>query len=575
MAIAVEVVAIGIATAATSATAGPVTPAGSNRHLIGFGAHSAGTLANYTDMTWGGAAMTPKINATNPNYERIVAEEQAAPAASSGSLVYTVAATQDEMACAVIAFSGVDASTPTDTYQQTGADTADPISISVTVPAGDLGVGWCYTISSTIASGQTQQAESEGIGGGTCANLATVVGSASAMTWTRTGIGTNDWIAIAVNLNAAVVTATPSRRGKPTIHPGNHPGPFGARLRTKRNNTVAVTTVTGTVAYTNAADTLAAAGSPTVSGVVAQTNANDSIDARGAPATPVGSRRLKSPVHPGAGPYNLQKFKKSRRNTSQPTLTGSLAVSNANDTLSAAGAPTVSGSLAKANADDTSAAAGAPTVNGSLAQTNAADTLAASGSPTVTGSVAYTNANDTLAASGSTGGGTTGTVNYTNADDTLSAAGNVAISGSVGYTNVDDAISAAGTAGNPSTGGGAVIVDTPKKKRGRPRKAIPAPIPQPVEPAIEASRVISEEEAQGMEAIYGAQMRPMVEPTKPAEPEAEAFVESVIEPFDVPASVFGAGPTTESVDSEAPPADEVIEEEDDIALIMAIIEAIG
>lgn len=103
-------------------------------------------------------------------------------------------------------------------------------------------------------------------------------------------------------------------------------------------------------------------------------------------------------------------------------ITGSLATTNANDTLSASGTSTVTGSLATTNANDTSAGAGTSTVTGSLARTNADDTSAASGSSTVTGSLAYTNADDTLSAAG---GSINGTVAYTNADDTLSAFGAV------------------------------------------------------------------------------------------------------------------------------------------------------
>ena len=56
-------------------------------------------------------------------------------------------------------------------------------------------------------------------------------------------------------------------------------------------------------------------------------------------------------------------------------ITGTLAVTNAADTLSAAGSPIITGSLARTNANDALAAAGSPIVSGSLAKTNADDTL--------------------------------------------------------------------------------------------------------------------------------------------------------------------------------------------------------
>ncbi len=89
-----------------------------------------------------------------------------------------------------------------------------------------------------------------------------------------------------------------------------------------------------------------------------------------------------------------------------PGVSGSLATTNANDTLSAAGATTITGSLARTNANDTLSAAGSTTVSGSLARTNANDTLAASGAAgAITGTLAVTNNNDTLSAFGVVVGG--------------------------------------------------------------------------------------------------------------------------------------------------------------------------
>jgi hypothetical protein len=147
---------------------------------------------------------------------------------------------------------------------------------------------------------------------------------------------------------------------------------------------------TGTLAKTNANDTLAASGSPVVSGALAKTNANDSIAASGT-----------------------------------STVTGTLAKTNANDTCVASGSvgSAVTGTVNYTNANDTLVASGTSTVNGSLSKTNANDTLAASGNSTITGTVAKTNNNDSCVASGYVGGAVTGTVNYTNRNDTLNATG--------------------------------------------------------------------------------------------------------------------------------------------------------
>jgi len=83
-------------------------------------------------------------------------------------------------------------------------------------------------------------------------------------------------------------------------------------------------------------------------------------------------------------------------------VTGTLATTNANDTVVATGSTTIVGTLARTNADDTSAASGSTTIVGTLVYSNANDTVVASGHTTVTGTLAYTNINDSVVASGST-----------------------------------------------------------------------------------------------------------------------------------------------------------------------------
>ena len=90
------------------------------------------------------------------------------------------------------------------------------------------------------------------------------------------------------------------------------------------------------------------------------------------------------------------------------TPTGTVDVTNAADTATAAGTTTVTGTSAKTNANDTSTTTATTTVVGTSAKTNANDTATASGSPVVSGTVAKTNAADTATASGTvTAGGTT------------------------------------------------------------------------------------------------------------------------------------------------------------------------
>lgn len=129
-------------------------------------------------------------------------------------------------------------------------------------------------------------------------------------------------------------------------------------------------------------------------------------------------------------------------------VSGSLAVTAANDTLAGTGTTTVTGSLARTNANDTSAASGTTTVTGSLATTNADDGLAASGAVgnDVTGSVNVTEQADTLAASGTTA--VVGTAAPTNQNDSLAGAGTTTVTGTLARTNADDSLAASGAAGS-------------------------------------------------------------------------------------------------------------------------------
>ena len=175
----------------------------------------------------------------------------------------------------------------------------------------------------------------------------------------------------------------------------------------------AVTTITGTVTYTNIDDTVSASGTTTVTGSVAATNANDTSTATGT-----------------------------------TTVTGSSATANANDTVSASGSPVIVGTSATTNADDAVSASGAvgSAVSGSVAYTNVDDTATASGTTTVTGSAAVTNVDDTASATGTTT--VAGTSATTNANDVCAASGEVSadeVTGTVAYTNANDTAAASGT----------------------------------------------------------------------------------------------------------------------------------
>ena len=127
--------------------------------------------------------------------------------------------------------------------------------------------------------------------------------------------------------------------------------------------------------------------------------------------------------------------------------------------------------------------------------------------------------------------------------------------------------------------GGAVIVDLPKrkKKKAKALKAIEKAIEAIKSTEVETPREITEEEAKGMAAVYGAMggYDSVAQPEPVEEIEEIAEIEAVSEPIisdDISRMLFAAQEVQAESASILPPEED---EEDEIALILAIIEAIG
>lgn len=170
-----------------------------------------------------------------------------------------------------------------------------------------------------------------------------------------------------------------------------------------------------------------------VTGTLAKTLLNDTLSAAG--TTTVVGTLAKTNVNDTSAA------------SGSPIVNGSLAITNQNDTASVSGSvgSPVSGTVAVTNVNDTLSAAGTTTVTGSVAKTNTNDTSSAQGSTTVVGSLATTNGNDTLSASGSVGSAVAGTLAVTNQNDTLASQGSTTVTGLFSYTNINDSIVASGT----------------------------------------------------------------------------------------------------------------------------------
>lgn len=134
-----------------------------------------------------------------------------------------------------------------------------------------------------------------------------------------------------------------------------------------------------------------------------------------------------------------------------PTITGTLSVTNANDTVSATGVTTIVGTSSTTNTNDTISASGTITAIGTSNTIAADDAVVASGfvGNSVDGTAAITEQNDTSAGVGVLT--IVGTTAVTNTDDTATASGTTTITGTTAQTNNNDTPSAFGYVGDPPT----------------------------------------------------------------------------------------------------------------------------
>ncbi len=126
-------------------------------------------------------------------------------------------------------------------------------------------------------------------------------------------------------------------------------------------------------------------------------------------------------------------------------VTGTAAITDADDAVSAAGAVRVSGTASLADADDGISAAGAVALTGAATLADDADTMTSAGTVLMSGAAAITDADDAASAAGTIL--VSGSASLTDADDTASAIGTVLVTGSAALTDADDTVSATSGSG--------------------------------------------------------------------------------------------------------------------------------
>lgn len=217
--------------------------------------------------------------------------------------------------------------------------------------------------------------------------------------------------------------------------------------------------IAGSIARTEAGDTMSASGKVNIAGTLARTNANDTMSASGTSQQGI------------SGSLAETNAADTSNATGRVRWVGTLARSNQADTSNAAGKISVKGTSAQTGNNDTSNVSAKVSVKGSLARTNGNDTMVATSSAVVTGTMARTGGSDTLTASAKirvigsmarTGGTDTsnasgklriiGSMAQTAANDSLNATGDIDIDGSMARSNANDTMQADGSVGDVATG---------------------------------------------------------------------------------------------------------------------------
>lgn len=174
------------------------------------------------------------------------------------------------------------------------------------------------------------------------------------------------------------------------------------------------------------------------------------------------SPRIVTPAATGiSGTAAVTQADQTATASGQLGYSGTVALTHANQTAAAAGTVVnpISGTAAITQANQTSAAAGQLGYSGSAAVAQTSQTSTATGQLGYTGTAAVTQANQTATASGSytPGGSFSGTVSVTQANQTTTATGKLGYSGTAAVTQASQTAAGVGTVVSPVTGTTAVI----------------------------------------------------------------------------------------------------------------------
>lgn len=207
--------------------------------------------------------------------------------------------------------------------------------------------------------------------------------------------------------------------------------PFAGLLSPRRRISSPAPSSVGTATLTQDAHTLSSAGALSVAGTLAKTQADQTLSADGLMGAVTGSAAI------------TQADQTLSSAGLMGEVTGSASITQSAQTLSAAGnIGAVTGDASLTQADQTLSATGSAPATGSASNTQADQTLSATGVLPFIGSAAITQADQTLSATATTS--IAGAAAITQANHTLSATGTAANAGTLAQTQADQTLSAAG-----------------------------------------------------------------------------------------------------------------------------------
>lgn len=127
-------------------------------------------------------------------------------------------------------------------------------------------------------------------------------------------------------------------------------------------------------------------------------------------------------------------------------INAALSLTDATDTLTAAGSSTVAGALSLTDAADTLTATASSIVAATFSATDATDTLTAAASSIVAAALSLTDTDDIVTASGTVSSlGVSASLSLTDADDALTAAASSVVSAAFSAQDANDALTSAGS----------------------------------------------------------------------------------------------------------------------------------